>query len=343
MKTFFKILLKLLLVFGLFLSVFIGLIHYYNPFRQPQALATVFMEHGGPIMGIPKYLGLAGEKSSGQMELSINNLPVFMEFDHTQDSIKQVLDFYWPQMDSRPPLKRWVEKIVGKNWYKEAALKYLVEEIGFSMRVENEHKGVLVSFLPAFVEDDNLEQLTQRLERFSNTGNISEFFQPKMVMAEAQPNQGTRYTTFYPGGNFSIHNFVADQGQDTPGKDIPHVPRFPGSVRVVSVEHKSSPSGYHLVVYSIQEEVERVYQFYLGAMGNKGWKISESHDEALDKIDPQNLTDNQLTGEEKSIHFMRQQEQCHIVVGNDKNEVRIPVDDSIRNTEVTIIYWERTS
>ena len=61
------------------------------------------------------------------------------------------------------------------------------------------------------------------------------------------------------------------KGQDTPGKDLPWAPRYPGATRTLSMYNKKT--GGATVSYVIDAEAEEVIDFYKDKLANSGWRF----------------------------------------------------------------------
>lgn len=83
-------------------------------------------------------------------------------------------------------------------------------------------------------------------------------------------------------------------GNDEPGEDVPGVPRYPGSIRLNSLQTGASMMS---AVYKISDSscVECVADFYTQEMAKSGWKIlhteTSSKNEMLARFSPQNSGD----------------------------------------------------
>jgi len=64
--------------------------------------------------------------------------------------------------------------------------------------------------------------------------------------------------------------------QDSAGKDLRFVPRYPGAIRVNSIERDNGKKA--LLTYSTKDSVDKVLNFYSQNMGNYYWKLENTVD-----------------------------------------------------------------
>ena len=73
---------------------------------------------------------------------------------------------------------------------------------------------------------------------------------------------------------------ATEQGQDTPGKDFPWAPRYPGAVRKLYQQDKQS--GVTAVTYAVNARPEEIVEFYQYRMPENGWRFVK--DVILDQL-----------------------------------------------------------
>ena len=101
-------------------------------------------------------------------------------------------------------------------------------------------------------------------------GKIGEVGHLRYMYFERTGNGGTRYLTVWTDDQFDLTKFLPSGSDDAPGSDIEGVPRFPGTVRVLSADERGRAA--QMVVYNGQGTPETAEMFYDARMQTLGWK-----------------------------------------------------------------------
>jgi hypothetical protein len=115
----------------------------------------------------------------------------------------------------------------------------------------------------------SLDMLRQRLEKFVGSGEIGNIGRLRYVWYEKTGEGGTRFLTVWTDEKFQLAKLMPTDRVDADGADIPDVPRFPGTVRVLSAEEAGMPQ--RLAVYDGPGSPETATAFYRARMRTLGW------------------------------------------------------------------------
>ena len=102
------------------------------------------------------------------------------------------------------------------------------------------------------------------------TGKIGEVGHFRYLYYERSETGGTRFLTVWTDDQFDLAKFLPTGGEDAPGRDIEDVPRFPGTVRVLSGDERGRLA--QMVVYTGPGSPETAALFYDARMRTLGWQ-----------------------------------------------------------------------
>lgn len=100
-------------------------------------------------------------------------------------------------------------------------------------------------------------------------GKVGEVGHLRYLYFERTEAGGTRYLTVWTDDQFDLTKFLPSGGEDTPGRDIDGVPRFPGAVRVLAADERGRLA--QMAVYNGQGSPETAAMFYDARMATLGW------------------------------------------------------------------------
>jgi hypothetical protein len=115
----------------------------------------------------------------------------------------------------------------------------------------------------------SLEMLKERLSRFVGTGDLGSIARLRYVYWEKRGEGGTRFLTVWTDEKFKISDLVPGERRDAPGSDLEGVPRFPGTVRVLSAAEQGMPQ--QMAVYDGAGSPATAELFYRARMKQAGW------------------------------------------------------------------------
>jgi hypothetical protein len=110
----------------------------------------------------------------------------------------------------------------------------------------------------------------ERLERFIGSGKLGSIGRLRYVWVEKNGQGGTRFLTVWTDESFDLEKLMPQGRKDADGADLEDVPRFPGTVRVLSAEERGMPQ--RLAVYDGPGSPETAELFYKARMSTLGWE-----------------------------------------------------------------------
>lgn len=184
-----------------------------------------------------------------------------------------------------------------KRWYQDryAAKDEALDEIGQQLKKHgalppeapalnqlafgNEQVGGLAAL--DFGERLGADALKARLERFAGTGSLGEIARLRYVWWEKTGQGGTRFLTVWTDDSFDLGKLMPTERRDADGFDLEDVPRFPGTVRVLSAEERGMPQ--RVVVYDGPGSAETAQLFYRARLRTLGWDEDATHAKLLER------------------------------------------------------------
>jgi hypothetical protein len=106
------------------------------------------------------------------------------------------------------------------------------------------------------------------------TGKIGEVGHFRYLYYERNESGGTRFLTVWTDDQFDLTKFLPSGTEDTPGRDIEDVPRYPGTYRVLSGDERGRVA--QMAVYTGPGSPEAAALFYDARMRTLGWQ-SDPH------------------------------------------------------------------
>ncbi len=101
-------------------------------------------------------------------------------------------------------------------------------------------------------------------------GKIGEVGHLRYMYYEKLGSGGTRFITIWTDDKFDLTKFLPDGQADAPGRDIEDVPRYPGTVRLISSDERGKPG--QIAVYAGTGSPEAAAMFYEARMHTLGWQ-----------------------------------------------------------------------
>ncbi len=114
-----------------------------------------------------------------------------------------------------------------------------------------------------------LAGLKERMKRFTDAGDLGAIGRLRYVYYEKTAKGGTRFLTAWTDEKFQLAHLLPTDNKDAEGADLEGVPRFPGTVRVLSAEERGMPQ--RVVVYDGAGSPETAELFYRARMTTLGW------------------------------------------------------------------------
>jgi hypothetical protein len=135
--------------------------------------------------------------------------------------------------------------------------------------------------------------ILDRLKQVMSEQDLGKVGQLRYVMYY-KVRTGTRFVTIWTEPEVKLSKLVAMGDQDAEGSDLPGVPRYPGTKRIVSAAEVGNPQA--MAVYEGPGTPENVLSFYRARMRGLGWaedtlfhdKMSEQGNSSSARFQKQN-------------------------------------------------------
>lgn len=184
------------------------------------ALASVtdFLEHLTGFMGeVPRAPGALGQ--SGERRMILNGQHLRVVTGRTQSSVRDTLSFYHHRFEEQSTAQKRGLRLVG--------VQKIRDDSGYIAMIDPESKDALVS-------------VAEQRRSLLSAGPL------RMVYAHRRGGE-TDYLVLFTNEALSDEKLRVDAAGDTPGRDVPDVPRPDGAVRTYNFYEPSA--GYGLVSY----------------------------------------------------------------------------------------------
>ena len=126
----------------------------------------------------------------------------------------------------------------------------------------------------------------------------------------------------WTGRNFNLNNFLPDAKGDMGGKDIPDVPRYPGSLRIFSTEQENILTTDTLVAYEGGGGIVGNILFYHSRMEDAGWETDPTFEKVMDEQSRENFMFYTRQGRECTIHIQEDEYTGKIVTTITNREMK---------------------
>ncbi|QQR90967.1 MAG: hypothetical protein IPJ88_04345 [Myxococcales bacterium] len=205
----------------------------------------------------------ATSKQDNARTVLINGQSIKLSVGTTNDSVNQVLDQFEDRCakhDGR------LNERLDKTPYSKL--------FDSTLRHDSEKRGYVACF--DFGEGElDVKELSKRLNRFAESGNISEVGEFRYFYVE-RGKEKTLFANLWSEGSLNIFEMFPNQG-DAPGFDLPDVPRPGGSRRLISAKEVGHPQT--LAIYGgAKQNGRELFRFYQKVLAKSGWDLSEDPD-----------------------------------------------------------------
>lgn len=255
------------------LGVFFGVLFAVTLYIDYRSAKASVMER---LFGIGKrmapYMDDA-RSTEGPREMHLNGLKLYVAAGHTDHP---------PEM-----VRRWyAERYAGKG----SAMDVITEELKKQKLLVPEASGLTQA---SFGDDEqggvvaldmgnvgNIRNLASRLIHLGD-GKLGDVGQLRYVYYEKTGNGGTRFLTVWSDEKFDFAQLLPKPDGDAPGRDVPNVPRYPGTHRVLSSDERGAAG--QMAVYVGSGSPDLAEAFYEARMRTLGWDIDPHFAEVAGK------------------------------------------------------------
>lgn len=151
---------------------------------------------------------------------------------------------------------------------------------GMALREDNGRRGYVACI--DFGSSIGFAELTARIERYRQSGDVSDIGEMRYVFVEEDEIDGaprTHFVAMWTTGSFSLARMFPEEG-DAPGRDIEGVGRPPEARRVLTGFERGVP--YAMSVYQSRDDEADLERFYRRTLEREGFTFldGERHPDA---------------------------------------------------------------
>jgi hypothetical protein len=255
---------KPILRLSAFIAVCCGVLVYVD-YRSAQASV---MEH---LLGIGQrmapYLDDA-KTTEGPRQVRINGVKLLFAAGHTDQPPQFVRKWYVDRYAAKDDGLDQVAKDMKRRGMLPPDMQAL-NQLSFG----DDNRGGMAA-LDFGGEKLSMEALKRRIEKFVKSGELGDLGKFRYVYYEKNGHGGTRFLTVWTDEHFQLDRLMPTERRDAEGADLPDVPRYPGTIRVLSAEEHGMPQ--RVVVYDGPGSPEAAELFYRARMASSGWHGDET-------------------------------------------------------------------
>jgi hypothetical protein len=112
--------------------------------------------------------------------------------------------------------------------------------------------------------------------------------------------------------SFTLSSVMPKEHKDAEGADLPNVPRFPGTIRVLSAEERGMPQ--RMAVYDGPGSPSTAAMFYRARMHTLGWEEDETFSQLAERQGKVALKFGSRDGHEVVLDLSQSTEQGGVMV-----------------------------
>lgn len=137
------------------------------------------------------------------------------------------------------------------------------------MRSEQRDEGMVA----CLAQDplDGWQDLSQRLGRFVETGDLSEVGDLRYMYVRKVSDKSNQVIAAWTEGQFKMFDMFPKNGQDTPGTDALNAPRPPESIRIFSATIEGAIGSVR--IYDSARPKSEILSLYDKQMPERGWTL----------------------------------------------------------------------
>lgn len=199
--------------------------------------------------------------------LVLNGQRIWLATASTDRGVHEVLDLYEQKCKAHDG-----SLLVDREGLPESALRALDDtKLDTTMRFETAERGT-VACLDTGSDEQSLEQMAARLRAFASSADLHDVGDLRYAFVE-RTRGSTHVVTFWTEGSFRFREAFPREG-DAPGRDVPNLPRPPGSRRIFSAWEETEPQTMTIYSSATGGKME-LKRFYERELPTRGWRVLE--------------------------------------------------------------------
>jgi hypothetical protein len=195
-------------------------------------------------------------------EVHMNGLRMWVAAGHTEHRTEEVRRWY----SERYAGKGSVNDVITDELKKIKMIPPTVDGLSQAQFGDDERGGMAAIDMGSNV---TFKMILSRMHQLA-AGKIGEFGHLRYLYYERTSTGGTRYLTIWSDDTFDLTKFLPNGSEDTPGRDLEDVPRYPGTVRVLSADERGRSA--QVVVYGGPGSPDGAEMFFAARMRTLGWQ-----------------------------------------------------------------------
>ena len=278
---------------------------------------------------MPQYL-FDDRTTSEPRKALVNGNTSYFTVGKSRDDIAKILNFYAKRYPPKPvgKIDDDILKKVSDRQLKQCMIKMnaLFECMSESQhfRMERDHFGFFGAI--EFHDSDltlGSEKFVEEYENAMTTGEFGKIGTGRIVIALKNPStKDTRIINMWTDRDFNLKNFLQDSNGDVGGKDIPDIPRYPGSRRLLAIEQENTLTYDTLVSYEGGGGVVGNILFYHSRMEDAGWKTDQTFEKVISEQSMENFMFYTRNGRECTIHIQEDEHTGKIITTITNREIK---------------------
>ena len=235
-------------------------------------LEASLIEVGREMMRMPR------ETMKGVREFTFNGASVFVYGRTVRGGKEKVLNLFERRCrdanrgvnaDIERAFERLGDRSLGQSIDPPAGWDRLMRG---TLRHEGGDEG-MVSCLQTPDRRSGVESFLSRVERFSQSGDLSDVGYLRYVYTVEEPKLGTTFVLgIWSDSPLKLHELFPQDGSDVPGREIPNVKRPAKSQRLVAMRQRGAP--YAVNVYRAHGSLAKLMAYYQNDLLQQGFRIA---------------------------------------------------------------------
>jgi hypothetical protein len=207
-----------------------------------------------------------GRSTERPREIHVNGMRLWAAAGHTDQPPSAVRRFYADRYAGRgSAVDLLTQKLKEKNILPPSVTPLSQASFG------DDERGGLAAIDMGQVTD--LRAIAERLLRIKD-GKLGEIGSLRYVYWEKLGSGGTRFLTVWTDDKTDLNQLLPGPDGDVPGRDVPNVPRYPGTHRILSADERGALG--QMAVYAGAGSPELAYDFYLARLHTLGWQLDDT-------------------------------------------------------------------